>query len=299
MVMMLSLSRAVASCDGVTVSEHIHGGPLCVPSDAERIVTLEPWLTLGTLFELDVPVIGAPMMGVQEEALKAEAARLGVADIGHPMQPSLERIAALRPDLIIGSAYMHAQAYEKLSAIAPTLLVDAIGWKDHYRLLAGITGKAEDAESAIGAYEDRAEEIRSHVPDGLEVSVVRVAPTGFQVYLDGPAAYAPYAVLGEAGVSRTPYEMTGDDTAVKRPDWEELAALDGDVLLYVVVSGYDTGPDEQLAADTVGNPLWQMLPAVAAGRAHRVDRLTWMAFHGIASAHRVLDDVERYVLTAP
>ena len=86
---------------------------------------------------------------------------------------------------------------------------------------------------------------------------------------------------------------------VKRPDWEELSALDGDVLLYVVASGLDTGPDEDLADATLSNPLWKSLPAVKAGRAYRIDRATWMGFHGTASAHRVLDDVERYILTAP
>ena len=36
--------------------------------------------------------------------------------------------------------------------------------------------------------------------------------------------------------------------------------------------------------------------AVQAGRVHRVDAATWMEFSGAGSAHRVLDDVERYLL---
>ena len=45
----------------------------------------------------------------------------------------------------------------------------------------------------------------------------------------------------------------------------------------------------------IGNPLWSMLPAVRAGNVHRVDPGTWMEFSGAASAHRVLDDIERFV----
>ncbi|WP_453962627.1 iron-siderophore ABC transporter substrate-binding protein [Amorphus suaedae] len=281
------------------VSEGIHGGPVCVPANPQRIVLLEPWLSLGTLIELNAAIAGVPVLGIQEESLRAAVEQGGVADIGHPMQPSLERIVALQPDLIIGSTYIHEQIYGKLSQVAPTLLLDQMDWKAHYLLLARVVGRQEQARRALSDYEDRAAAIRARVPDDLEVSVVRVAPQGFQVYLDGPGAYAPYQVLSEAGVRRTGYETTGDDTMVKRPDWEELAALTGDVLLYVVVGGMTPEADDDLAARTVDHPFWKTLPAVQAGRAYRIDRATWMGFHGMASAHRVLDDVEAHILANP
>jgi iron complex transport system substrate-binding protein len=86
---------------------------------------------------------------------------------------------------------------------------------------------------------------------------------------------------------------------MKRPDWEALAALDGDVLLYIIGSNYDPDGGSALERETLANPLWQMLPAVKAGRAYRVDVRDWMSFSGLASANRVLDDVERHVLAGP
>ncbi|MBN9668890.1 iron-siderophore ABC transporter substrate-binding protein [Roseibium aggregatum] len=295
----LCFPPALAACEGETVAEGIYGDPVCVPSSPKRIVTLEPWLSLGTLVELDAPVVGVPVMGIQDQGLRDHAEAASMGDVGHPMQPSLERIIALQPDLIVGSTYIHGQIHEKLSQVAPTLLLDQMGWKEHYLLLARISGRLKQAREKLGDFERRAGAISDRVPDGLKVSAVRVARQGFQVYLDGPGAYAPYQVLREAGVQRTDYETTLESTMVKRPDWEEISALDGDILLYVVAAGMDTADDEQLATSTAGNPLWQTLPAVKAGRAHRVDRTTWMAFHGLASAHRVLDDVERYILDAP
>ncbi|KZM51805.1 iron-siderophore ABC transporter substrate-binding protein [Labrenzia sp. OB1] len=290
---------AFAGCEGPTISAGIHGDPVCIPSPPGRIVTLEPWLSLGTLVELDAPVVGVPVLGIQDQTLRDEVEDASVADVGHPMQPSIERIIALQPDLIVGSAYIHEQIYEKLSRVAPTLLLEQMGWKEQFLLLARIVGRLEHAQAVLADYEKRAAAIRERVPEGLKVSVVRIAPQGFQVYLDGPGAYAPYQVLSEAGIRRTGYETTPDDTMTKRPDWEELGALDGDILLYVVASGMDPGPDEGLAARTLQSPIWQTLPAVKAGRAYRIDRATWMGFHGIASAHRVLDDVERIILAEP
>ena len=137
--------------------------------------------------------------------------------------------------------------------------------------------------------------IKTRMPD-VTVSVVRVMAGGFHVYVDGPAAYAPFAVMHDAGVKRSAYETVTDATILKRPDWESLAQLDGDILLYMVGSPYDDERDGTLEAETLANPLWQMLPAVKAGRAHKVDIATWMAFGGLASANRILDDVERYVV---
>lgn len=297
-LMLLPAPAAFAACDGQVIDKNVQGAPVCIPARPQRIVTLDPLLTYGALVELGVPVIGAPLFGIQDAEIRAIAEKADVVDVGHPAQPSLERVTALKPDLIIGSSEFHGQIYDTVSKIAPTLFIDHIDWKEHVALLARITGTTDKAEAARKAYEERLASIKPRVPD-LKVSVARVKPGGFNVYVDGPAAYAPYAVLHDAGVKRTDFETVADRTIVKRLDWEGAEALTGDIFLYVVVSGYDPGPDEALMAETVANPFWQLLPAVAAGRAHRIDRATWMGFHGYGSAHRVLDDIERFILPAP
>jgi len=289
---------AFAACNGQLIEKNVLNAPVCIPANPQRIVTLDPLLSYGALTELGVEVIGAPLFGIQDADIRARAEKASVVDIGHPAQPSLERVTALKPDLIIGSSEFHGQIYNTVSKIAPTLFIDHIDWKDHIALLARITGQADKANEARQVYENRVASIRSRVPD-VKVSVARVKPGGFNVYVDGPAAYAPYAVLHEAGIKRTAFETVTDNTIVKRLDWEGASSLNGDILLYVVVSGYDPAPDEALMAETLANPFWQLLPAVAAGRAHRIDRATWMGFHGYGSANRVLDDIERFILPVP
>lgn len=292
---LLSLSPVVAQCDGRTVSDHVLGGPICVPDAPARIVVLDPFYNLGMGLELGLPIVGAPLMTAQDADLRMAAEKASVTDIGDARQPSLERIVALKPDLIIGDATLHAQVRGMFEKIAPTVLIDVKNWKDHLRVLADITERNDVAIKLLDGYEGRVAALRERAPSS-PVSVLRVTPTGFHVYVSGPASYAPYAVLREAGIRRTPYETVTDNTAFKRPGWEEIGLLDGNILLYVVVSGYDQAPDDALEAATLKNPFWQMLPAVQAGRSHRVDRGTWMGFHGVASAHRVLDDIERYIV---
>ena len=299
---LLSALPAWADCAQRTIAHNVLGAPVCVPQSPARIVVMDPFYDLGMALELGAPVVAAPLIGIPDTNLQARAREASLLDLGDAKQPSLERVVAAWPDLIIGDAQLHARIAGQLRQIAPTALIRSQSWKEHLTTLAGIVGRQEAADRALAGYEDRVASIRARLreeaPD-TTVSIIRIAPHGFHVYLDGPRAYAPYAVLHEAGVRRTDYETTEGDEVLKRPDWEEVAALDGDVLLYVVAAGNAPGADAALEKETTANPFWQMLPAVAAGRAHRVDKAPWFGFNSVASAHRILDDVERYILTAP
>jgi iron complex transport system substrate-binding protein len=297
LVFLLPVSFVQAACQGAAITEGVYNPPFCIPPKPLRIVTLDPLITLGMLIELKAPVVATPYMAITENEVLDVVKVEKMVDLGNPREPSLERLAVLKPDLIIGSAEAHAAIYEQAAQIAPTVLFKHMDWKRYLLRLSEVTGREGAANAALEAYETRVAAIRERVKaKDLTVSTVRFAPDRFVVFVDGPDAYAPFAVLHEAGVKRTDYETVTDGTIVKRPDWEELANLDGDVLLYVSASGFESGPDDALEKQVTENPLWQLLPAVQAGRAYRVERGPWQSFHGIRSANRILDDVERYVL---
>jgi len=297
LALLVPASLAHAACTGKTVTEAVYNAPICIPEQPKRIVTLDPLITLGMLIELKAPVIATPYMAITAaevlDVVKAEK----MVDLGNPREPSLERVAELKPDLIIGSAEAHSGIYEQAAKIAPTVLFKHMDWKKYLGRLSEATDREGAANTALREYDIRVAGIRERMKDrNLTVSTVRFAPDRFVVFVDGPEAYAPFAVLREAGVKRTAYETVTDSTIVKRPDWEELGNLDGDVLLYVSASGFESGQDDALERQVIENPLWQLLPAVQAGSAHRVDRGPWQSFYGIGSANHILDDIERYIL---
>lgn len=290
------------ACDGLEIADPaVHASPLCLPEAPRRVVLLDASVGLGAALDVGLPVVGAPLERMSDERLRDLALERGVESLGFVVEPSLERIVALRPDLIIGyigSESMAAGVYPMVSRLAPTLLYTAADWEGFHRLAAGLTGQADRIEAELDAYEARLADIRARVPD-VTVSVLRITSWDFQVYLDAPETYAPFEVMKRAGIRRGAYETTDDpNLAMKRPDWEELALLDGEILLYIVGGTNDSDTDGRLE-EVLANPLWGMLPAVRAGRVHRLDPGVWMEFNGIRSAHRVLDDLERYVIGSP
>lgn len=298
-ISILLSSPVFAQCDGrlIAAGAFLHP-PLCAPKEPKRIISLVPTFSLGIALELGLPVVGAPLFGMSDEDLKSRAEAAGVVDLGSFMEPSIEKIVALQPDLIIGSDFLGEEAYQMASRLAPTALLTGANWKEFYRTLANITGVADGMEGRFTEYEKRVASVRERVPKDVRVSVVRITPWEFQVYLDEPDAWAPFDVLRKAGVRRTDFETSETKVGTKRLDFEGLAGLDGDILLYIVGGSNDSATSGRHEA-VLANPLWKMLPAVKAGRAYRVDAATWMEFSGLASANKVLDDIETYIISRP
>lgn len=291
--------QGAAACEGRPIdAPGVYEAPVCAPAEPRRVVVLDASFALGIGLDVGLPVVGAPLARMSDAGLRERAAAAGVESIGGVDAPSLETIVALQPDLIVGfpgDPALAAMIHPQVSQIAPTLLFADLDWRAFHFLLADLTGRAEETAARFAEYDARLADVRARMPD-TTVSVLRITSWDFQVYLDAPVAYAPFEIMRQVGVRRTAYETTDDPgLSMKRPDWEGLAALDGDVLLYII-GGTNASDRDGRMEEVLGDPLWAMLPAVATGRVHRIDHGPWMEFNGLASAHRVLDDIERYVI---
>lgn len=294
-------ATSAQACDGMLLdSEAFYQPPICLSGKPERIVALDPAFTLGLGLDLDLPIVGAPLAKMSNEPLMQKARNNGVVDLGFVTEPSLEAIVALQPDLLlgfVGSPEIASGVYPLLSQLGPVALDISADWRSYYLNLAHLVEKDAEAQSNLDAFDARLNDIKARVPEDVTVSIVRITSWDFQVYTDGEGAYAPFRIFADAGVKRTDYENVEVANKPKRPDWEELAELDGDILLYIV-DGTNDSKTSGRYEEVINNPLWQMLPAVQAGRVHRLDVGTWMEFSGLGSAHAVLDDIERFVIGA-
>lgn len=292
------LAGQAEACDGRLIdNERVFASPLCIPADPIRVVVLDHGFSLGIGMELGLPIVGAPLALLSDEALTSAAREASVVDIGMAGEPSLETVVALQPDLMIAATTdegLVQSLHPILSSIAPTLVYTSADWRGYYELIASLTGREEQVAQDFTAFEERLADIRSRMPD-TKVSIVRITSWDFQVSTDTIGMHAPFAVAARAGLKRSDWETEPDGPVLKRPDWEELANLDGDILFYII-GGTNRSDKNGRFEEVVSNPLWQMLPAVKAGRVHRVESSVWVEFRGLPSAHRILDDLENYVI---
>ncbi|MEU5087594.1 iron-siderophore ABC transporter substrate-binding protein [Streptomyces sp. NPDC021356] len=202
----------------------------------------------------------------------------------------LEAIAALKPDLILGSQLRAADSYDELSKIAPTVFSIRPGftWKENYLLNAAALDRTAQAKAALAAYEKRAKALGDKLGAAKPtVSMVRYMPNGvIRLYANDSFIGT---ILKDAGVPRPKNQDIADLAA--EISAENIDQADADYIF----SGVYGNPDATARTKARGNPLWKNLKAVKAGHAYDVPDETWYLGLGVTAANSVLDDLQKYL----
>ncbi|WP_316436259.1 iron-siderophore ABC transporter substrate-binding protein [Leptolyngbya sp. NK1-12] len=274
-----------------------HGmGKTEVPAQPSRIIALDEY-TLECILALQSKPVGSVMFETMPSYLQDKTA--GIENLGSEGEPSLEKILALQPDLILGTMY-HQQTYSQLSQIAPTVLTlhkDIKDWKAALLNFAEALGKTAAAEQILQDYNNRLEIFKTQMGSRLKqtkVSVVRVYPTHISLYLKDVFIGT---ILDDAGLPRPPaQDKSGAAYEISR---ERIRDADGDVI-FMWTYGYNQQRQqeaqaalEQLKAD----PLWSQLDAVQQGKVYQVPGY-WIGA-GPLAANAVIDDLFRYLVDQP
>ncbi|WP_433325800.1 ABC transporter substrate-binding protein [Spirillospora sp. CA-294931] len=218
--------------------------------------------------------------------------------VGTLTEPSLEKISALKPDLILSAKVRHEALYGKLSKIAPTVFSETTGaiWKDNVRLTAKALGKEQLADQRLKAYETRARTVGTAIGQKNggtlpTVSIVRFVdePT-IRLYTEN--SYSG-VVFKDAGFPRPKGQPTDSKISVNLSE-ERIRDVDAD---HIFLATY---PDEakksaQTQSKFTSNPLWTRLK----GKKHDVADITWMSAVGLQGAHAILDDLAEFFDVPP
>ena len=288
------LSQAIDTPNTRTV--HHAMGTTRITGTPRRIVVLTNEAT-DSVLALGVAPIGAVQSWTGNpyyDYIQAELAE--VSTVGDELQPNLERIVSLQPDLIIGSKVRQQQVYEQLSAIAPVVFSETIGatWKDNFRLYAEALNRKAEAEVVLAKWEQRVADFRTKMGDRLaqEVSLVRFLPDAVRIYYKDSF---PGQVLADIGLNR-PSTQAKDDFA-DQISMEQIAAVEGDILFYFTFGNGDRSDIDQairVEQQWLNHPLWQRLEVVQNGKAHAVSDVIWTTAGGIQAANLLLDDLYTY-----
>ncbi|TSB24583.1 iron-siderophore ABC transporter substrate-binding protein [Streptomyces sp. NBC_01525] len=271
-------------------------GDVTIPSKPKRVVVLDT----GELD--DVTMLGVDPVGAVSPHMKTEGgfpAYLrskigGVTDVGPLLEPNLEKIASLRPDLILSSKVRHEKVYDKLKALAPTVFTETTGgpWKANLTVHARALGLEKKADAAMASYQERAH----HLGEAIRKKNHGTMPTASVVrFIAGPTRLYQRSsfsgvVLDDIGLKR-PASQRSTDPAKTMADVgpEEIDRADAD-LVFVTVADV---PEKTQRKDVTSNPVWKSLPAVKHHKVFEVPDETWMSGIGIQAAAHMLADVAK------
>lgn len=273
-------------------------GTSTVPAEPERIVSVLGYVDFESMLALGVTPVAAGTQGGTLQsgfAPHLDGRTDGVEPLAWGDGAPAEAIAALRPDLIFAP---DQESADLLAGIAPTVPAGAAeDWKGDFRYIAAVLGLDEEADRLLDDYENDAAQLRDRLAPviaGDTVASPQVAFDHTQVYVDRADAFSSQ-VLTELGFILAPFVTNATDVPLA-VSFERLPEIDADILFWQVRQRDEDGTRDVAGLDAVKNsPLWNQIPAVAAGTVFEVDNRPWY-FPTILAARRMLDDVEHALL---
>jgi iron complex transport system substrate-binding protein len=280
-------SAPTATVAATTKTVESAKGPVNIPVNPQRVVALADLVNGYMLASLGYDKLVAVGAGSDAnstsrmEAFGPVPATVPKADIGMWTEPNLEAIAALKPDLILGTDFNHEAIYDQLTQIAPTLLVASdISFDDKQpftgqRFLAQVLGIEAALDKRLNEYKARLEEVKARIGTKLQ----GVKYTWIDVYGDTDVyvirnAVAPGSlVLTDLGAFRSPTtdQQTFGEETVPQISIEQIPSVDADVIFV----GY--GVEQDANAGNI-SALGGILAATTAGNADQVFRIRYEAW---------------------
>lgn len=269
-------------------------GTTRVPADPQRIVVTNPYSLLDYLLAMGIKPVGSSGdEGAQTPFaswLKDKAE--GIAVVGGIDGMNLERLTAVKPDLILADPW-RTEEYKQLSKIAPTVGVplDYVDYEKEFRYVARLVGREAAAGKLIDAHRERLAEFDRAMGDRDPlISVARVLAENNKI--EGQS-YVP-TLLWRAGLRRPPaHEKKADGIEFSL---EELRLVDGDELfIYSGSIAAEQEANDKALKRLQRHPLWDRLEAVRNDNVHLVDANLWGG-GGLLWAEAMVDELRRYLV---
>jgi iron complex transport system substrate-binding protein len=268
-------------------------GETCIPINPQHIVALDPAYISDPLLSLGIKPVGTSVddwRGRRYWGGLTSDDFTGVEVIGQLYQPSLEKIALVNPDLILGIDSVELY-YQQLSAIAPTVLVDfgkevTPSYKNHLRSLAQLVGQEDKAEEVLNQYQKRIETLQELIGNRLkelEISIIFYSASTFWAPTTNDALFSE--VLKDVGVRFKPILLGKERWTTF--SIEVINQYDADILF--VGDG-----DNRTSSFFLQNPIISSLEAAQNNQLYVVDSYVWQG-GGPLAMNKVLDDLYKYL----
>lgn len=218
----------------------------------------------------------------------------GVEVVGTENEVNLEKIAALKPDLIIGNKVRQEAIYEQLHAIAPTVFSETLkgSWKDNFKIYAKALNLEDKGNEVLSDFDAHVEQVKESLGNKVnqEVSVIRFNAGQTRIYYKDSFSGFIFEQLGFIRAEQQEKLFPEDNKFAIEIGKELIPEIDADSIFYFTYSDKEALAVEK---EWTNDPLWKKLNAVKEGNVHKVDEVIWNTAGGVIAANKMLDGIEK------
>ncbi|ASA26272.1 hypothetical protein B9T62_10560 [Paenibacillus donghaensis] len=216
-----------------------------------------------------------------------------VTVVGDELQPNIELIASLKPDLIIGNKVRQEKIYEQLKQIAPTIFSDDLAgdWKINFKLYSEAVNKQAEGEQAMAAFDKRVADVSAKLGSKAEtkVSIVRFSAAQVRIYQKQSFSGV---LLEQLGIARPASQ--DKDSFMEVMSKETIPSMDGDVLFYFVTEAAGSTEAAAVVEEWKNDPLFKNLNVSKNDKVIQVNEAIWNTAGGYEAANLLLDELVAY-----
>jgi ferric citrate transport system substrate-binding protein len=260
-----------------------------VSGTPKRVVALE-YSFIQALDQLGVAPVGIADDKAADRIEQLLGKKIEYTSVGTRLEPNLELVSSLKPDLIIADSTRHAKIYKQLGSIAPTIVLNS--WEGSYQeikdsvvTIAEAMGNHDAGVQAVQKHEKAMADMAAQIPkDEKRTFMLAVSnPDSLSLHTSGSFTGSVFQALG-----LTP-AVQADEATESGAGLERIAAVNPGVLL-IATDGAGTAYDQW--KDT---PTWKGISAAQNKQVYVVDRNQFSRFRGLGTAeviaHTVLQNV--------
>lgn len=284
-----SASKDADAAPKITL-EHAQGSTQ-VPLHPQKVVILNP-ATLDNADALHISVAGVPQTDSHLPPFLAKYSGSSYLNAGTLFEPNYEALSNAKPDLIIAGGRAH-DAYDKLSAIAPTIALDVD--PQHFtqsltqrtEQLASLFGKEEEAKALLSNFDAQIAALKAKSANAGSAMVLMISGGKMSAYSPGSRFGFVFDELGFKPAVNFPQSgkhgnvVSSEFILNANPDW--LFVMDRDNAI--------GRPEGQSAQQVLDNPLIEKTNAWKNQHVVYLDSASLYIAGGIQSYSRMMDKI--------
>lgn len=280
----------------MTIEIKHNAGKAVIPDDVETVVALE-YSFVDALVELDMEVAGIADDGDRNNLIQPLRDHVGdYKSVGSRLEPDLDKIKEVQPQLIIADENRHSEIYDQLEEIAPTLLLRSFNADyneniDVFRIIGYAVSKESEAQKRLEQHEEtmKANNDKITIDKSIEtlpvvVSERGVTAHGLKSHMSSLLDVLDFKLsLTQELEESVPEYMNGDYLEFT---YDQLAELNPQRLILMVAD-----ENEDSVQSLKDSDIWHNLDAVKNNRVHFTDRELWAKSRGLISTEQLVDDM--------